>query len=97
MNFCEIKDNNASEDFCLDNIIEVESKNLQEITDKICGQCRYPLLALRLLIYFITGIDNNGVIQISARQLSRKMNVHYDTVTKCLKYLREIEVIRLKK
>lgn len=97
MNYCEIKEINADEDFRIENIIEVETQNLQEITEKICGQCRYPLLALRLLIYFITGIDNNGVIQISARQLSRKMNVHYDTVTKCLKYLREIEVINLKK
>lgn len=80
-----------------ENIIEIEQKNLQHAVEKICTrkECRYPLLALRLLFHVITGIDATGKINISARQLSKSMNAHYDTITKCLKYLREIEVIRI--
>jgi len=78
-----------------ENIVEIEQKNLRRVVEKICqpGQCRYPLLALRLLLHVITGIDHTGTISISARQLAKSMNVHYDTVTKCLKYLREIGVV----
>jgi DNA-binding transcriptional regulator YhcF (GntR family) len=80
-----------------ENIVEIEQKNLRAVVEQICKQCRYPLLALRLLLHVITGIDHNGRIDISARQLSRKMDVHYDTVTKCLKYLREIGVLRIER
>ncbi len=80
-----------------ENIIEVERKNLLFITEKICQQCRYPLLTLRLLLHIICGIDANGQVHISARQLSKKLDAHYNTVTKCLKYLREIGVVRIKR
>lgn len=78
-----------------DDIVEIEQKKLRMIAETICTQSRYPLLALRLLIYVITGIDENGRIDISARHLSKKMDVHYDTITKCLKYLRETEILRI--
>lgn len=78
-----------------ENIVEIESTAVRNVADKICQQCRYPLLGLRLLIHVITGIDTNGRIHISARQLSKSMDVHYDTVTKCLKYLREIGVLHI--
>lgn len=80
-----------------ENIVEIEQNKLRSVTEKICQQCRYPLLALRLLIHVITGIDANGRIHISARQLSKTMDVHYDTITKCLKYLREIGVVRIER
>lgn len=78
-----------------DDIIEIEQEKLRMVAETICTQSRYPLLSLRLLIHVITGIDENGRIDISARHLSKKMGVHYDTVTKCLKYLRDIEVLRI--
>ena len=83
----------------LEHIAEIEQENLRAIADKICqkNECRYPLLALRLLIHIITGIDTEDRIYISARQLSKALDAHYDTVTKCLKYLREIGVIRIEK
>jgi NADH/NAD ratio-sensing transcriptional regulator Rex len=56
-----------------------------------------PLLALRLLIHIIAGIDADGKIHICARQLSKKLDVNYDTVTKCLKYLREIGAMRIER
>ncbi|MGY3213961.1 hypothetical protein [Mucilaginibacter sp. HD30] len=78
-----------------ENIIEVDKNILREIVDKICGKdgCRYPLLALRILIHVITSIDQAGRVYISARQLSKSLDVNYDTVTKCMKYLRSINVL----
>jgi len=80
-----------------DNTIEVNKGFLREIVDKICSNegCRYPLLALRILIHVITSIDDANRVYISARHLSKTLDVNYDTVTKCLKYLRSIEVLQL--
>lgn len=80
-------------------IVEVDQKHLLAITEKICqnGNCRYPLIALRLMIYCIANMDSNGRIPISARHLAKSMNVHYDTVTKCLKYLRINEILRIER
>ena len=80
-----------------ENTVEIEQRNLLLVTEKICTSCRYPLLAIRLLIHVIAGIDATGKVHISARHLSKTMNVHYDTVTKCLKYLREIGVMSIEK
>jgi len=89
----------SSEDWTPENVIEIEKKSLHYIVEKICRnkECRYPLLAVRILIHVITSIDGSGKVYISARQLSKSLDVHYDTVTKCLKFLREIEVLRLDK
>lgn len=78
-----------------ENIVEIEKRNLLLVVEKINKQARYPLLALRLFLHVICGIDADGKINISARQMAKTLDAHYDTVTKCLKYLREIEVIRL--
>ncbi len=82
-----------------ENIIEIEKKSLCCIVEKICQheRCRFPLLAVRILIHTITSIDANGRVYISARQLSKSLDVHYDTVTKCLKFLREIQVLQMEK
>ena len=78
-----------------DNTVEIEQQNLASFADKICTdpKCRYPLLTLRIFIYAITVMDNRGSIHVSARRLSKVMDAHYDTVTKCLKYLREIGIL----
>ncbi|MNY41731.1 hypothetical protein D3C86_1765680 [compost metagenome] len=65
------------------------------MVDGICQQCRYPLLALRILVHVICSSDTQGRVYINARQLSRKLDVHYDTVTKALKYLRETGILSL--
>ncbi len=81
-----------------ENIVEIDAQQLTSLTEYICNprsRCRYPLLALRLLIHVICQIDGHGRMYISARKLSQKMDVHYDSLTKCLKYLREIGAIRV--
>jgi hypothetical protein len=79
-----------------ENFIEIEKKSLRRIVDRISsGECRYPLLAIRILIHAITNIESDGKVYISARQLSKSLDVHYSSVTKCLRYLRSIEVIQI--
>ena len=101
MDFYKTKDNDSQstgqQQWLPEHIVEIEQNNLRAVVEKICKQCRYPLLALRLLLYVITGIDANGRIDISARHLAKSLDVHYDTVTKCLKYLREIGVLRIER
>gem|GEM_PF-2008618 len=80
-----------------DNIIEIEPQSLLHVTETICRQCRYPFLTLRLFLHVLCGIDGNGKTCICARRLAKKLDVHYDTVTKCLKYLREIGVVRIER
>lgn len=77
--------------------VELDAKALLSLTEKICqpGECRYPLLALRIIIHVIGGIDTNGQISLSARHLAKTMNVHYDTVCKCLKFLKKIGVLEI--
>ena len=81
-----------------ENIVEIDTKHLTTLTEYICSpnsRCRYPLLALRLLVHVIGQIDEQGKMYISAKKLSQKMDVHYDSITKCLKYLREIGALRV--
>ncbi len=90
---------NGSVAWLPENTIKVERQNLLSLTEKICKdkKCRYPQLALRILIHVIAGVDTEGMIPISARQLSKTLEVNYDTVTKCLKYLRETEVLQIER
>lgn len=102
MEFYELKNHNSpnSDKHCLpQNTVEIEQKSLFVLAEKICNdeKCRYPQLALRILMHVIAGIDAEGRVQINARLLSKEIKVNYDTVTKCLKYLREIEVLRLER
>lgn len=89
----------ASPDIPSPRIMEIEQVSLRTVVEQITenNQCRYPLLALRILLHAITKIDTHGRVYISARHLSKSLDVHYDTVTKCLKYLREIEALRLER
>lgn len=80
-----------------ENTIEIDKMHLRMVVEHICrsGECRYPLLAIRLLIHTLTGINSDGYVHISARQLAKLLDVNYDTVTKCLKYLRSLDVLQL--
>lgn len=80
-----------------EDIIEIEKKNFLGTVECICKQCRYPLLALRIFMHIVCGIDDAGEIHISARHMAKKLDVHYDTVTKCLKFLREIKAIQIER
>jgi hypothetical protein len=80
-----------------ENIIEIEKKNFLSAIERICNECRYPLLTLRIFLHMVCGIDEAGEIHISARHMAKLLKANYDTVTKCLKFLREIEVLAIKK
>ena len=80
-------------------LLLVNPESLVRYAELICTDenCRYPQLALRILIHIMAEIDNHNKWTVSARQIAKRFNVHYDTVTKCLKYLRSINVIRTEK
>lgn len=83
-----------------DNIVGIDQRQLFAFSERICGAgstCKYPQLALRLLVYMLSHIDSEGKAYINARKVARKLDVHYDTVTKCLKYLRHIDAVRVEK
>jgi len=95
MEFIVASDHSHVQSLSLEDVIGIEKKSLRSIVETICKnpQCRYPLLTLRLLIHIITETDKDGRIYLSPRQLSKLMGTHYDTVTKCLKYLRIVGVL----
>ena len=78
------------------NFVLVNPEKLIRFTEKICTDenCRYPQLALRIMNHILAEMDYDNKWKISARQISKRFGVHYDTVTKCLKYLRSIELIK---
>jgi hypothetical protein len=82
-----------------ENIVVLDQKHLALFAEKICTDpnCRYPLVALRILVHSITSVNKKGHIYISARRLSKSMGVHYDTVTKSLKYLRGIGILNIER
>lgn len=59
--------------------------------------CKFRQVTLRVFIYLLANIDNEGKISINARQLSKNLGVHYDTITKCIKYLKDIDFIKTEK
>ena len=97
MEFCSTGKISTKKHWLPENIVEIDQHSILSITEKICKEGRYPQLALRIFMHLIAGIDTKGKAHISARHLSKKLDVHYDTVTKCLKYLREIGAVALEK
>lgn len=89
--------NDGTQDWLPENIVEIEQKNYLAVTEKISKNARYPFLTLRIFNHVIAGIDTEGKAHICARQLAKKLDANYDTVTKCLKYLREIGVMGVEK
>ena len=58
---------------------------------------RYPQLNLRILIHDLGEIDKENKWAVCPRQISKQLGAHYDTVTKCLKFLRSIQALQNKK
>lgn len=52
--------------------------------------CRYPNLTIRILIHIFLEIENQNKWNIRPRIIAERLNANYDTVSKCLKYLRSI-------
>lgn len=80
-----------------EHIIEIERRQLVRIVELICtdSDCRFPQLTLRVLLHLMAMVDAQNRVHVSAKQLAHTLGVHYNTVTKCLKYLRRIGVVQL--
>ena len=81
------------------NTVKIDQQILQSVTETICKDknCRYPQLALRILIHAICEMDSNGRVYICAKKLAAKLDVNYDTITKCIKYLRVSDILSIEK
>jgi hypothetical protein len=82
-----------------DNVVLLHQRDLLLISEKICNDknCKFRHVTIRILNYLLANMDTDGKVSFSARQLSKRLGVHYDTVTKCLKYLRSIDLIKSEK
>ena len=76
-------------------ILIVNPDSLVGYAEIICNDenCRYPKLTLRILIHILADIDRENKWEASPRHVSKILCVNYDTVTKCLKYLRSINAL----
>jgi hypothetical protein len=79
-----------------ENIIQVNQQYILLISEKISNDenCKFRQAVLRIFNHILASIDDEGKVSINARQLSKNLGVHYDTITKCIKYLRAINVIK---
>jgi hypothetical protein len=79
-----------------DNTIRVNQENLLLFIEKITTDenCKFRQTVLLIFNHLLANMDNESKVEINARQLSKKLGVHYDTATKCIKYLKQIEVIK---
>lgn len=77
-------------------LLIINPESLIRYTEIICTDenCRFPQLALRILNHVFSEIDKENKFTVNARRISKQFGVHYDTVTKCLKYLRSIGLIK---
>ena len=69
---------------------------LKGYTETICTDesCRYPKLTLRILNHILADIDRENKWEASPRNVAKRLDSNYDTVTKCLKYLRSINALQ---
>jgi len=76
--------------------IKVNQENILLISEKISTDenLKFHQAALRIFNFLIASVDNDCKVVISARHLSKKLGISYDTVTKCLKYLKMIKVLK---
>ena len=80
-------------------LLIVNPESLIRYTEIICNDenCRYPKLTLRILNHIFAKTDNEKKLAINPRYISDMLGANYDTVTKCLKYLRSISVLPCEK
>ena len=66
-----------------DNFIRVNQENLLLFTDKIITDenCRFRQAVLIIFNHLLANMDNESKVEISARQLSKRLGIHYDTAT----------------
>jgi hypothetical protein len=97
-NFCNNPGSKTFNQVQPENIIQIDRQYLLSITEKISvdTKCQYRQATLRIFNHLLASADEGRVV-ISARQLSKKLGIHYDTVTKCIKYLKGIGVIKVVK
>jgi len=90
---------NSSHHWQPENIIQVNQQYILLISEQISNDknCKFRQAALRIFTHLLASIDNEGKVSINARQLSKNLGVHYDTTTKCIKYLKVIDVIKTEK
>lgn len=81
-----------------DNFIRVNQENLLIFNEKIITdeKCRFRQAVLIIFNHLLANMDNESKVEINARQLSKRLGIHYDTATKCIKYLKDIEVLKPK-
>jgi len=97
--FGENVDSNIFHQWQAGKIVQFNQQNILLVSEKISNDknCKFRQAALRIFNHLLANMNSEGKVAINARQLSKTMDIHYDTVTKCLKYLREIEVIKIEK
>ena len=80
-------------------LLVVNPDSLVRYTEIICTDknCRYPHLTLRILNHIFAELDKEKKWAVCPRYVSDSLGANYDTVTKCLKYLRSIDVLRIEK
>ena len=79
-----------------DNFIRVNQENLLLFIEKIATDenCRFRQAVLIIFNHLLANMDTESKVEINARQISKKLGIHYDTATKCIKYLKQIDVIK---
>ena len=73
-------------------LLIINPGSLVRYAEIICTDenCRYPKLTLRILIHIFFEVGEANKWDVSPRQIATRLGANYDTVTKCLKYLRSI-------
>jgi|GEM_PF-3154292 len=82
-----------------ENTIQINQRNILLISEKISTDehFKFRQAALRIFNFLLASMDNDCKVAISARHLSKKLGISYDTVTKSLKYLKAINVLKSQK
>lgn len=80
-------------------LIRFNQENISLISEKICNDenCKFRQVTLRIFNYLLSHVNNDCKVSLNARQLSKTFGVHYDTITKSIKYLKLIGVIKIDK
>jgi Fic family protein len=80
-------------------LIRFNQENISFISEKICNDknCKFRQVTLRIFNHLLSHVNNECRVSINAKQLSKIFGVHYDTITKSIKYLKSIDVIKIEK
>ncbi len=75
--------------------VKMHQQNISLVSETICTDrnFRFRQAGVRIFNYLVGCADMECKVAICARQLSKKLGVSYDTVTKTLKYLKQLKVL----